>query len=225
MATAGAGGLWIVKAGIVPYEDMWHLQGKLRDARCADRIGDTLLLLQHPPVMTFGRKAARENLLVPEETLRKKGIDCVATDRGGDVTYHCPGQLVGYPIIALRRRGLTIGTYVRKLEAGIIGVLRQLGIEAATKRGMVGVWVGERKIASIGTRVSKGVSTHGFALNVENDLAPFCYIHPCGMQGTKMTSVIKEAPESVNYRKVEDLVAAIFQRLFTGERYALDTLS
>ena len=206
--------LWVIKAGIVPYDDGWHLQQKLKNARSAELVGDTLLLLQHLPVITFGRKMNGDNLLMPEKFLRQKGIDCIATDRGGDITYHGPGQLVGYPIIALQKCGLTVGTYVRNLEQVIIDSLIELGISGGTMPGMVGVWVGESKIASIGVRVSNGVSTHGFAVNVENDLTPFQYIHPCGMQGMGVTSVAEHVQEKVDYGDVESLVAANFQRRF-----------
>ena len=216
--------LWVIKAGIVPYDDGWHLQRKLREARSANRIGDTLLLLQHLPVVTFGRKVMGDNLLITEKALRQKGIDCVATDRGGDVTYHGPGQLVGYPIIAVQKSGFTVGTYVRKLEKVIIDSLIDLGIHGRTMPGLVGVWVGERKIASIGVRVSKGVSTHGFALNVKNDLTPFQYINPCGMQGMGMTSVAEQVRKKYDYGEVEALVVVNFQRLFQRQCCSVETL-
>lgn len=216
--------LWVIKAGIVPYDDGWHLQRNLRDARSGGLISDTLLLLQHPPVITFGRKANGTNLLTTEDALRRQGIDCVATDRGGDITYHGPGQLVVYPILALQDHECSVGKYVRLLEKVIIDCLAELGIEGRAVPGLIGVWVGERKIASIGVRVSKGVSTHGFAINVKNDLTPFQFIHPCGMQGMGMTSMIEHVQEGLDYGEVERLVAKHFQRRFQLKSCVVDTI-
>ena len=217
--------LWIIKAGIVPYEDAWYLQGHLRKARIADKIGDTLLLLQHNPVITLGRASDEKNLLVTEEELRQKGIDCVNTDRGGDVTYHGPGQLIGYSIMALNRNGITVGRYVRKLEEVIIESLKDLGVKGMRLPGKVGGWGGGGKIASIGVRVRQGVSTHGFALNVSNDLIPFQYINPCGMKGMPITSVCEALQRRVAYEDVEEVIAYYFQRLFNMKLCSIDTLA
>lgn len=225
MAQPVAKSLWVIKAGIVSYDDCWHLQQGLKDARRSELISDTLLLLQHLPVVTFGRKANGNNLLMTESFLRSRGIGCVTTDRGGDITYHGPGQLVGYPIISLRDAHLTVGEYVHTLEQVIIDSLKDLGIEGRTRSRSVGVWVGERKIASIGVRVSRGVTTHGFALNVNNDLTPFQYIHPCGMEGVKMTSVEEQAHRRFSVGEGEALVISHFQRHFDRRCGAEDTLS
>ncbi len=217
--------LWIIKAGIVPYEDSWYLQNQLRIARISGRVSDTLILLQHPPVVTLGRGGDKNNLLIRKEELAQHGIDLFTTDRGGDITYHGPGQLIGYPIVALREWGFTVGRYVRQLEEVIIEALKDLRIAGRALPGSIGVWVGEQKIASIGVRVRKGVSTHGFALNVQNDLAPFTYIHPCGTKGMRITSVFEVSKEKVVYEEVEETVARQFLRLFRVKRCVTDVLS
>ena len=181
--------LWICELGTVEYEQALALQARLCDARKADEIPDTLLLLEHHPVYTRGRRSSASDLPRGEAFYAAAGIDVVEVDRGGLVTYHGPGQLVGYPIM---RIGDVIG-YLRTLEAAIVAALAREGVAA---RGGVerptGVWAGERKIASIGVHVSRRVSTHGFALNGENDLEPFEWIVPCGLDGVAMTSLARE---------------------------------
>jgi lipoyl(octanoyl) transferase len=150
------------------------------------------LLLQHPPVYTRGRRAADGELPLGEAFYSAKGIEMVPTDRGGRVTYHGPGQLVGYPIMRVSE----VGVHLRRMEAAIVAALGEYGVDARSRcaEGIdyTGVWVGERKIASIGVHISKGVSTHGFAVNVENDLTPFEWIVPCGLEGVTMTSLERE---------------------------------
>ena len=164
--------------------------------RQADRRPDTLLLLQHPPVYTRGRRSAASELPLGEAFYRGQGIDVVPTDRGGRVTYHGPGQLVGYPIV----RVSDVGAHLRTMEAAIVAALAEYGVQARSRcaegADYTGVWVQERKIASIGVHLSRGVSTHGFAVNVENDLAPFQWIVPCGLDGVAMTSLERELGHS-----------------------------
>ncbi len=178
--------------GTVPYLDGVALQEDLRERRQHDQIPDTLLLLEHPPVYTRGRRSHDEELALGEDFYRSHGIEVVQTKRGGRVTYHGPGQLVGYPIM----RVADIGLHLRKMEAASVASLADYGIEARSRcaEGIdyTGVWVAERKIASIGVHVSRGVSIHGFAVNFVNDLAPFEWIVPCGLSGVKMTSVAAE---------------------------------
>jgi lipoate-protein ligase B len=180
--------LWVASAGRLPYRDGDALQARLRAARQAGRIPDTLLLLEHDPVYTKGRRSGPADLPMGESWYRGQGIDVAETARGGRVTYHAPGQLVGYPIVAVT----DVLRYVRALEQAMISALEDEGVRAEVREGLTGVWAGVRKIASIGVHVSRGVTTHGFAVNVDNDLQPFEWIVPCGIEGVQMTSVAAE---------------------------------
>jgi lipoyl(octanoyl) transferase len=178
--------------GTVPYSDAVAIQADFQVERQADEVPDTLLLLEHPPVYTRGRRSLDGELTLGEDFYRERGIEIVPTDRGGRVTYHGPGQLVGYPIM----RVSDIGAHLRTMEAAIVAALADAGIEARSRcaEGIdyTGVWVEDRKIASIGVHVSRGVSTHGFAVNVTNDLEPFSWIVACGLPDVTMTSVAQE---------------------------------
>src|ERR1700690_2234796 len=181
--------LWICNLGLVPYADALALQLCLRDARQADEIPDTLLLLEHPAVYTRGRRSTPQELPFGEDFYAAQGIEIVDVDRGGKVTFHGPGQLVGYPIM---RIGDIIG-YLRTMERAIIAALAQEGIDAqAGGERPPGVWAPGGKIASIGVHVSRRVTTHGFAVNVANDLEPFEWIVPCGLEGVRITSIERE---------------------------------
>lgn len=180
------------RLGTIPYRDALAIQAEIHAKRQAEEAPDTLLMLEHPPVYTRGRRASDGELSLGEDVYRARGIEIVPTDRGGKVTYHGPGQLVGYPIM----RVSDIGAHLRKMEAAIVAALAEYRIEARSRctEGIdyTGVWVADRKIASIGVHVSRGVSTHGFAVNVTNDLAPFTWIVPCGLPDVTMTSVARE---------------------------------
>lgn len=184
--------LWVCHLGTLEYRDALALQERVRAARQAERIPDVLLTLQHWPVYTRGRRSGPDELPMGEEWYRMQGIDVVDTDRGGKVTYHGPGQLVGYPIIRVD----DVVAYVRMLERVLVASLAEEGIVARARPEegpeYTGVWVEERKIASIGVHVARGVTTHGFAVNVENDLQPFGWVVPCGLTHVRMTSLIKE---------------------------------
>src|SRR3984957_17481917 len=184
--------LLVSNLGTIPYSDALAIQAEIQSGRQAGEQSDTLLLLEHPPVYTRGRRAADNELTLGEDFYRAHGIEIVPTDRGGKVTYHGPGQLVGYPIMRVR----DIGLHLRKMEEAIVAALAEYGIEARSRcdEGIdyTGVWVTDRKIASIGVHVSRGVSTHGFAVNVPNDLTPFTWIVPCGLEDVTMTSVAHE---------------------------------
>ncbi len=185
--------LWVCHLGTVEYREALALQDRVRAARQRDEVPDVMLLLEHWPVYTRGRRSAPGELPMGEEWYRMQGIDVIETDRGGKVTYHGPGQLVGYPILRVD----DVVAYVRTLEQAIVTALSEEGIPDARARfddgpDYTGVWVQERKIASIGVHVQRGVTTHGFAVNVENDLQPFGWIVPCGLDGVQMTSLIKE---------------------------------
>jgi lipoyl(octanoyl) transferase len=185
-------GLLVSSLGTVAYRDALAIQAEVQARRQADEQPDTLLLLEHPPVYTRGRRTSDGELSLGEDFYRAHGIEIVPTDRGGKVTYHGPGQLVGYPIM----RVIDIGAHLRQMEAAIVTALGEYGIEARSRRDegidYTGVWVADRKIASIGVHVSRGVSTHGFAVNVTNDLEPFTWIVPCGLPDVTMTSMTRE---------------------------------
>ncbi len=184
--------LWTCRLGLVDYREAQALQHRVREARQAGAIPDTLLLLEHPPVYTRGRRSEAGELGMGEAFYRERGIDIVDVDRGGKVTYHGPGQLVGYPIMAVT----DVIAFVRTMEQAIVAALDDEAITARTRtpegRDYTGVWVGERKIASIGVHIARGVSTHGFAVNVDNDLAPFGWVVACGLPGVAMTSIAVE---------------------------------
>jgi lipoyl(octanoyl) transferase len=184
--------LWVCHLGRVPYRDALALQEELRALRQADAIPDVALLLEHPPVYTLGRRSEAGDLPMGEDWYRSQGIEVERVDRGGKLTYHGPGQLVGYPIVRVD----DVVAYVRTLEAGVVAALADEGVAARvrTEEGpdFTGVWVGERKVASIGVHVQKGVTTHGWAVNVENDLQPFEWVVACGLPGVRMTSVRRE---------------------------------
>jgi lipoyl(octanoyl) transferase len=188
-----AGELWTVHLGLVEYREALALQERVRAARQAGVIPDTVLLLEHPPVYTRGRRSQPGELAMGEDWYRMQGIDIVDVDRGGKVTYHGPGQLVGYPIVHVD----DVIAYVRTVERAIVAALADEGVAGARARpqdgrDFTGVWLGERKIASIGVHVSRAVTTHGFAVNVDNDLQPFEWVVACGLPDVRMTSVTAE---------------------------------
>jgi len=193
-ATAGraASELWVCNLGVVPYGWALALQARLHEARVAGRIPDTLLLLEHEPVYTRGRRSAPGELPMTAEFYAQRGIEIFDTDRGGKVTYHGPGQLVGYPIVAAH----DVLAYVRTLEQALVAALAGAGVFAHARVNdgpdFTGVWVQDRKIASIGVHVARGVTTHGFAVNAENDLAPFEWVVACGLPDVQMTSLALE---------------------------------
>ena len=184
--------IWVCHLGVVEYREALELQERLRTARQEDELPDMLLTLEHPPVYTRGRRSAPGELPMGEEWYATQGIEVVETDRGGKVTYHGPGQLVGYPIVRVD----DVVAYVRSLEDALVAALAEVGVAARSRphegHRFTGVWVGNQKIASIGVHLSGGVSTHGFAVNVDNDLQPFSWIVPCGLDDVQMTSLVAE---------------------------------
>ena len=175
--------------GSVPYQQAWDLQRSLVEQVRAGETTDTLLLLEHPNVYTMGRKGTADHVLWDAAERERRKVDLIWSDRGGDATYHGPGQLVGYPILDLARHGLDLLVYLRALEASLIGYLAEFGIEGATVPGLTGVWVGDEKVAAIGVKSNGGVVSHGFALNLVTDLDYFEGIVPCGITDKKATSV------------------------------------
>jgi lipoyl(octanoyl) transferase len=189
--------LWVCQLGTLEYREALAFQERVRAARQAGAVPDVMLLLEHWPVYTRGRRSGPGELPMGEDWYGMQGIEVVETDRGGKVTYHGPGQLVGYPIV----RVTDVVEYVRTLERAVIAALAGAGLAGARARvddgpDYTGVWVENRKIASVGVHVARGVTTHGFAINVENDLQPFGWIVPCGLDGVAMTSLVKETGRS-----------------------------
>jgi lipoyl(octanoyl) transferase len=178
--------LWVARVpGQVPYLEAVEIQSRLRERRQAGEIPDSLLLLEHPPTYTKGRRSEKADLPMGEDWYLSQGIEVHETSRGGRVTYHGPGQLVGYPIMAVG----DVIAFLRTMEGAIITALNDEGVEAEVREGLTGVWVGDRKIGSIGLHVSRGVTMHGFAVNVDGDLQPFEWIVPCGIENVRMTSL------------------------------------
>ncbi len=192
--------LSVVRAGQVGYAEALAAQRALAEARRAREVGDLLLLLEHPPVYTKGRRTSADELPMGEQWYRMQGFEIVESDRGGRLTYHGPGQLVAYPIVDLAELGIGVREFVGRLERAMIAALGDFEITAGLFEGLTGVWVGEsppplgkaRKIGSIGLRVRESITTHGLAINVNNDLQPFEWVMPCGIEACQMTSVARE---------------------------------
>ena len=222
--TRGADELWVCHLGRLEYGEGLALQERVRAARQRDEIPDVLLTLEHPPVYTRGRRAGSGELPMGEDWYRAQGIEIVDTDRGGKVTYHGPGQLVGYPIV----RVSDVLAYVRTLEQALVAALAQEGVTARARAAdgpdYTGVWVDERKIASIGVHVARGVTTHGFAINIENDLQPFGWIVPCGLADVQMTSLVHETGRAPTLMPCFRKRAAYALAQALGERQRLVTL-
>jgi len=180
--------LLVCHLGQVEYRAAVALQAELHAKVESGELGDLLLLLEHPPVYTRGRRSEAAEIPMGEEWYRAQGIDVVRTDRGGKLTYHGPGQLVGYPIMRI----VDVVAYLRTMEDAITAALAEEGVVGGPFEGLTGVWVQDRKIGSIGVHVSRGVTTHGFAINVDNDLQPFDWVVPCGLSGVRMTSLAVE---------------------------------
>lgn len=200
--------------GEIAYREALDLQLSFLDRRADRRIPDTLLLLTHPHVYTLGRAGDDANLLVPRETLSREGIPVERVGRGGDITYHGPGQLVGYPIFRMEKPD--VHRFVRSIEASLIDALRALRVEARRIEGLTGVWSGERKIASIGVGIRKWVTYHGFALNVTTDLSYFRRIHLCGLKGREATSIAEVMGNAPPMKAVREVVASACGRHLEG---------
>jgi lipoyl(octanoyl) transferase len=211
---AHGGLLTVERLGTVAYLPAWELQDELADQRRARRIGDRLLLVEHFPVYTIGRGGDQANLLASPERLREIGAEFHRVDRGGDITFHGPGQIVAYPIVELRDP-LDLRRYVRSLEEAIIATAAAFGVEAAREEGLIGIWVeGRRKMAAIGVRVRRGVTTHGLALNVNTDLRWFAEMIPCGIADRDVTTLARELGHPVDMAAVEDRLTDELARIF-----------
>ncbi len=201
--------------GLIPYSEALALQSDLVVRRRTGDIPDQLLLLQHPHVITLGTASSRSHVLADESSRRDLGIDLFDVGRGGDVTYHGPGQLVAYPILDLKPGRKDVHRYLRDLEAVLVHTLDQIGIRGEPVPDLTGVWVDGRKIAAIGVRVSSGwISSHGFALNVSNDLSYFDTIVPCGIQNVSVTSVSQELGRPVDVSDILGIVSEAFSEIF-----------
>ena len=222
----------VLYLGRVPYETAFGLQRTLLQMRKEKRIENTLLLLEHPPVITMGRNAQLKNVLAPPEFLAQRGIELIDIDRGGDVTFHGPGQLVAYPIFDLRSFEPRLGAvdYVRRLEEVLIRTCGDFGIGTQRIKGLTGVWTyalrnkPEAKIAAIGVHISQGVTTHGFALNVTTDLDYFTLIVPCGISNKPVTSIEKELQKQLTLEEVATAASRNFGRVFNAQMLWLESL-
>lgn len=211
------------RLGVVPYDEAGDIQRGLVEDRRAGRVGDVLLLLEHPHVITLGVSARSQlHILAPPGTLAARGVPVITTGRGGDVTYHGPGQIVGYPIVELGSERRDVHRYVRDLEEVLIRVAADFGIAATRIAGLTGVWVGADKLAAIGVRISRWVTSHGFALNVTTDLEYFNLIVPCGIADRGVTS-LAHLGCAATVSEVEDRIVARFAEVFDREPTELQT--
>jgi lipoate-protein ligase B len=211
----------VVNLGLKDYEETYKIQKGFVKKRYEGEIPDTLILVEHHPVFTIGKSGSRKNIHVSLEKLKKEGIKVHEIDRGGDITYHGPGQIVGYPIIDLRRYGKDIHLYLRKLEEVIIKLLRDFSIKAQRIKGMTGVWVDDKKIASIGIGVSKWITYHGFALNMDPNMNHFAMINPCGLN--KPITSMKEQSNGrfPKKTKIEEKLLETFSRIFSKRKSSI----
>jgi lipoyl(octanoyl) transferase len=204
---------YIVNLGVVPYLEAWALQRSLADAVLRGELPDTVMLLEHPPVITLGRRADAAELHVPDGA----EVEIVETDRGGKSTYHAPGQLVCYPILDLTRHGEDVKRYCRDLEEALIGTLAAVGLDATRIEGLTGIWLHPppRTIASIGVHISKWVTTHGYALNVDLDPAPFTeWITACGLEDTAFTTIARELGQPISVDDLRPHASAALAEVF-----------
>ncbi len=208
-------GLQVENRGRERFAATWARQLELHRARVAGSAPDTLILVEHEPVITLGRQGEESNLLVGDAELAARGFDLHRIERGGDITYHGPGQLVGYPIISLRERGMSVRAFVHGIEEALIGVAANFGISAARSSGFPGVWVGNDKLAAIGVAIRGGVSYHGFALNVSTDLTHFELIVPCGLEGKGVTSLSKLLGRHVSLDEATAVAAVEMSAVFS----------
>jgi lipoyl(octanoyl) transferase len=196
------------------FDECWTLQHRLHRARKEEILPDCLLLVEHPHVLTIGRGGKKENILVSETLLCERGIPCLSIERGGDVIYHGPGQLVGYPIFALKREGIGIIDFVWRLEEVMIQILKDYGIIGQRSERNRGVWVGKDKVGFVGIAVRSGISLHGFALNVNPDLSFFELIQPCGLKEVKATSIKALLGKEISLEEVKESAIVYFQEVF-----------
>jgi lipoate-protein ligase B len=209
-------GFEVINGGMMGYAEALAMQAELCIKRQNDQIGNTVVVLEHPAVITLGARKSENKLLATPESLEQRGIQVVQVGRGGGTTAHNPGQAVAYPIIKLNRSlGLGVNEYVRTLEAIGIELLAGLGVEAQRRKGLPGLWIGERKIASIGVQIKKWVTFHGIAINICNDLEIFKLIVPCGLDGVTMTSALAETGRKPEMEAVKKILMGLCEKAFT----------
>ncbi|MBP1741026.1 MAG: octanoate-[acyl-carrier-protein]-protein-N-octan oyltransferase [Deltaproteobacteria bacterium] len=204
----------IVDLGTIAYQEAWELQHRIHEAKQAGMPADVLLLLEHPHVFTLGKNAKKENILVPDTVLREQGIECVSIERGGDVTYHGPGQLVGYPIFFLEALKLRVVDFVGRLEEVMIRVLNSYGLPAHRRPVNRGVWVKESKLGFVGIALRRGITLHGFALNVAPKLSYYNMIYSCGLKGVEIVSLSSLLRRGVAMEEVKKKTIDSFEDVF-----------
>jgi len=207
--------LHIIDCGLANYRETLQLQHQLREKRRRGEIANTVLIVEHPATITLGARQSANKLLAGREELAQKHINVVDIRRGGGTTAHNPGQLVFYPILNLQQLNLGISEYIRELESIGAELLEQLGVHAERQKGYPGLWVGASKIASIGVRVSKFVTYHGMAINIQNDLTIFDFIKPCGLNGVEMTSVLKKTGKRHSMNQIKERLSQLLIRHFS----------
>jgi lipoate-protein ligase B len=209
--------LWWADLGTIEYEECTELQKKLVRLRHEGRIEDTLLLLEHPPVITVGTSGGEGNLIASPETVERAGVQVCKTDRGGNITYHGPGQIVGYPIFDLRQHGRDVHLFLRTLEQAVTDFLADYGIAGERVEGLTGVWVDGDKICSIGVAVRRWISYHGFALNIDPDFRHWALLHPCGLIGKQVTSLTRLTGQPADMDTVKRAMLLNLAALFEAE--------
>ena len=206
--------LIIRDCGLIGYRECLSLQLELLSDRQADKISNTILVVEHPPVITLGARKSENKLLVDEDTLKSKGIEIVTIGRGGGTTAHNPGQLVIYPIVKLKTLKLDVPQFVRRVEQLGLELLDSLGVIAHRQKGLPGLWVGKEKIASVGIQIKKWVTMHGIAINICNDLSIFDYIVPCGLKDVKMTSAQNQTGKTYSMKELKKNATVLCEQLF-----------
>jgi lipoate-protein ligase B len=205
--------------GLIEYSEAWELQKKIHQKRVEKRIDDVLLLLEHPHTYTLGKTAHKEHLIGSDEYLKEKNISVFEIDRGGDITYHGPGQIVGYPVISLTEWKEDSHKYLRTLEQVIIDVLEEFEIDAGRNEKYTGVWIEDRKITAIGIKISRWVTMHGFAFNIKPDLSLFDGIVPCGIKDKNVTSLLEEIKKEISIQSVKKMLLEKFVSVFEYESF------
>jgi lipoyl(octanoyl) transferase len=200
--------------GLIDYKKAWDLQNEIYNKRLHNEVNDTLLLLEHPHTYTLGKVAAKENLLSNDEQLKQQGVNVFEIDRGGDITYHGPGQIVGYPIINLSQWHEDTHKYLRGLEEVLMLTCSEYGLDTERNPKYTGVWLKDRKIAAIGIKVSRWITMHGFAFNVNTDLSFFNGIVPCGIKGKEVTSLSRELGKNIDLNEVKLVIVKKFKEVF-----------
>lgn len=215
--------LAVIDLGLQPYRPVWELQQELQRKRIEQQIPDTLIFVEHTPVYTIGKNGTNLHVIASSDFLQLHGIDVVQVDRGGDVTYHGPGQLVGYPIFDLHQHKQSISWYMRSLEEVFIEVLKQYSLQGERSEGYTGVWIKDEKITALGVRISRWVTMHGFAFNVNTNLSHFGGIIPCGIFQYGVTSLQKAMNQSIDMEEVKQFVIKVFQKIFSFSEVEAET--